>query len=86
MHSEIEREKTERENVERDIKVLTQNLAEVTGRLNTKYEAKEDFEKSIREVESAFGKIVESSQTLLHVTKKEKTTLDKKKRMLTKLE
>ena len=50
--------------------------------MKTKYEAKEDFEKSIQEVESAFGKIVESSQTLLHVTKKEKTSLDKKKRML----
>jgi Sjoegren syndrome nuclear autoantigen 1 len=36
-----------------------------------KYEAREEFDRTISETEQAFMKIIESSQTLLHVLKKE---------------
>jgi len=44
-----------------------------------KYEAQEDFDRTIHDTEAAFMKILESSQTLLHVLKKEDTQLSKKK-------
>ena len=40
---------------------------------------KEEFDSNINEISTAFTKILESSQTLLHVAKKESTTLEKKK-------
>lgn len=44
-----------------------------------KYEAREEFDRTIQETEQAFMKILESSQTLLHVLKKEDSTLNKRK-------
>jgi Sjoegren syndrome nuclear autoantigen 1 len=44
-----------------------------------KYEAREEFDRTILETEGAFMKILESSQTLLHVLKKEDSQLQKKK-------
>ena len=36
-----------------------------------KYEARDEFDRTILETEQAFMRILESSQTLLHVLKKE---------------
>jgi Sjoegren syndrome nuclear autoantigen 1 len=47
--------------------------------LDEKYKTRADFDKTIGETENAFVKILESSQTLLHVIKKESTSLNKKK-------
>jgi Sjoegren syndrome nuclear autoantigen 1 len=44
-----------------------------------KYEAREEFDRTISESEQAVMRIIESSQTLLHVLKKEDSTLTKRK-------
>ena len=51
----------------------------LTEALVKKYEAQEEFDRTIQETEQAFMKILESSQTLLHVLKKEDSTLNKRK-------
>ena len=47
--------------------------------LQKKYVTKNDYDKTIRETDGAYQKILESSQTLLHVLKKEGASLSKKK-------
>ena len=47
--------------------------------MHKKYGTRQEFDKTIGETENAFMKILESSQTLLHVLKKEGASLTKKK-------
>ena len=54
-------------------------LQEINESLNKKYSTRQDYDKTIGETENAFMKILESSQTLLHVLKKEGAQLNKKK-------
>ena len=61
------------------MKALQDRLDVINGSLNKKYQARNEYDKTIGETEGAFVKILESSQTLLHVLKKESTTLNKKK-------
>ena len=51
----------------------------VIDSLSKKYGTRQEFDKTIQETENAFLKILESSQTLLHVLKKEGASLTKKK-------
>lgn len=79
IHAEISDEMRQKEDTLSDISSLEQRLTEVNANLEKKYNAKEEFDKTISDVEGAFNKIVESSQTLLHVMKKENHQLQKKK-------
>ena len=51
----------------------------LNGSLNKKYHTRDEYDKTINETQSAFNKNLESSQTLLHVLKKEGAQLYKKK-------
>ena len=51
--------------------LLTERLNNLSDALIKKYEAREEFDRTISETEQAFMRILESSQTLLHVLKKE---------------
>ena len=79
IHTQINKEQAEKDEIEKNIEALSIELQNVKDELHRKYTALEEYDKTIAESEGAFNKIVESSQTLLHVTKKEKTTLSKKK-------
>ena len=54
-------------------------LQELNESLKKKSELRKEYDTNIQEMSSAFTKILESSQTLLHVAKKESNTLEKKK-------
>ena len=58
---------------------LHERLEQINSGLEKKYATRADYDKTINETQSAFNKILESSQTLLHVLKKEGTQLYKKK-------
>ena len=58
---------------------LQNRLDELKISLGKKYQARNEYDKTIGDTEGAFTKILESSQTLLHVLKKEGATLSKKK-------
>jgi sjoegren syndrome nuclear autoantigen 1 len=79
LHEEITKDEEEKNQIETEIASLTERLTVLTEALVKKYEAQEEFDRTIQETEQAFIKILESSQTLLHVLKKEDSTLNKRK-------
>ena len=58
---------------------LAERLDTLNNSLSKKYHTRNEYDKTINETQSAFNKILESSQTLLHVLKKEGAQLYKKK-------
>ncbi|CDW76550.1 13 kda deflagellation-inducible [Stylonychia lemnae] len=79
LHEEIIKDEEEKHQIESEIASLTERLGSLSDALLKKYEAREEFDRTISETEQAFMKILESSQTLLHVLKKEDSQLSKKK-------
>ena len=67
----IDQEEDEKRQIEDQLKALNDRLEVINGSLQKKYVTKNEYEKTIQETQSAFNKILESSQTLLHVLKKE---------------
>jgi len=61
------------------MRLMSMRLQEINESLHKKYGTRQEFDKTIGETENAFMKILESSQTLLHVLKKEGAQLTKKK-------
>ena len=78
LDSQISGMEQEKYSIEKQLGVLTEKLSKVNERLNKKVEARSEYDRAIQETESAYLKILESSQTLLHVLKRESTTLSKK--------
>ena len=76
---EIDSEETEKKQIEEQMRLMQLRLNELGESLNKKYGTRVEFDKTIGETENAFTKILESSQTLLHVLKKEGASLSKKK-------
>ena len=72
-------EEEEKSQIEGQMRKLQERLDVLNASLKKKYTARGDYDKTIAETEGAFVKILESSQTLLHVLKKEGQTLSKKK-------
>jgi Sjoegren syndrome nuclear autoantigen 1 len=65
------KDEDEKHQIETEISQLTERLNNLTDALMKKYEARDEFDRTILETEQAFMRILESSQTLLHVLKKE---------------
>ena len=61
------------------MKALAERLETIDNSLAKKYVTRNEYDKTIQETQNAFNKILESSQTLLHVLKKEGSQLYKKK-------
>ena len=76
---EIESEELEKRQIEDQMRLMSMRLQEINETLHKKYSTRQEFDKTIGETENAFMKILESSQTLLHVLKKEGAQLTKKK-------
>ena len=61
------------------LQALTERLHKTNESIALKIAARDDYDKTVRETESAYMKILESSQTLLTVLKRESVNLTKKK-------
>ena len=79
VQSEIDVEESEKRQIEDSMRAMAARLQEINESLTKKYATRQEFDKTINETENAFMKILESSQTLLHVLKKEGQSLSKKK-------
>ena len=66
-----------------DLSILTDRLSKINESLARKVQARNEYDKTIQETEAAYMKILESSQTLLHVLKRETVNLTKKKQTST---
>ena len=71
IHRQIMVEEEEKDKIQSDLRTLTERLAKITESLSKKYAAQNEYDKTIAETETAYMKIIESSQTLVHVLKKE---------------
>ncbi|KAG2455371.1 SSNA1 protein, partial [Polypterus senegalus] len=77
INKQILREEEEKVKLQNDIRILTEKLSRVNESLARKLAARNDFDRTIAETEAAYMKILESSQTLLNVLKREAGTLGK---------
>ena len=85
IQQEVQNDEEEKRQLEFQMQTLNEKLHNLTQQLQKKYQARNDYDRTINETEGAFVKILESSQTLLHVLKKEGATLSKKKDAATKV-
>ena len=78
VHKEIVSEEREKSRVQKQLAELTEQLQRLNNSINKKTQSRNDYDKTIQETEAAYMKILESSQTLLHVLKRETQNLTKK--------
>jgi len=79
INRQILKEEEEKAKIQRDLSILTDRLSSINEALARKIQARNEYDRTIQETEAAYMKILESSQTLLQVLKRESTQLTKKK-------
>merc|ERR1712002_937573 len=72
---EIQTEEEEKNKLQNDMRVFSERLSRINESLAKKIACRNDYDRTIAETEHAYSKILESSQTLLTVLKKESQTL-----------
>uniref|UniRef100_A0A8D0B0E4 Sjoegren syndrome nuclear autoantigen 1 n=1 Tax=Salvator merianae TaxID=96440 RepID=A0A8D0B0E4_SALMN len=77
LNKQIRLEEEEKTKLQNDIRILTERLARINESLARKMASRNEFDKTIAETEAAYMKILESSQTLLNVLRKEAGNLSK---------
>uniref|UniRef100_A0A8C5PDJ9 SSNA1 n=1 Tax=Leptobrachium leishanense TaxID=445787 RepID=A0A8C5PDJ9_9ANUR len=77
LNRQILQEEEEKNKLQNDIRVLSERLARLNQELARKMAARNDFDRTIAETQAAYMKILESSQTLLNVLKREAGSLGK---------
>mmetsp|Transcript_8904 Transcript_8904/g.8003 ORF Transcript_8904/g.8003 Transcript_8904/m.8003 type:complete len:115 (-) Transcript_8904:148-492(-) len=75
---EIISEEREKSRIQKQLAELTEQLQRLNMSIGKKTQSRNDYDKTIQETEAAYMKILESSQTLLHVLKRETQNLNKK--------
>merc|ERR1712196_559903 len=79
LNRQILKEEEDKAAIQRELSILTDRLQRINESLVRKTQARNEYDKTIQETEAAYMKILESSQTLLHVLKRETVNLSKKK-------
>ncbi|XP_060917440.1 Sjoegren syndrome nuclear autoantigen 1 [Labrus mixtus] len=77
LNGQIKQEEEEKERLQHDIRVLSEKLSRVEESLSQRLAARATFDRTIAETEAAYTKILESSQSLLCVLKREAGNLSK---------
>eukprot|EP00002_Diphylleia_rotans_P039870 TRINITY_DN9357_c0_g1_i1.p1 TRINITY_DN9357_c0_g1~~TRINITY_DN9357_c0_g1_i1.p1 ORF type:complete len:111 (+),score=28.63 TRINITY_DN9357_c0_g1_i1:62-394(+) len=75
VHRQILREEDERNKIQNDIRILTERLNKANESLSRKISARSEYDRTIVETEAAYNKILESSQTLLNLLKRDSAHL-----------
>jgi|EP01033_Poteriospumella_lacustris_P004922 Sjoegren syndrome nuclear autoantigen 1 len=79
INREILNDEAAKSKIQQDLALLTKRLAEINEDLAKKITTRNEYDRTIQETEAAYMKILESSQTLLQVLKRETNNLGKKK-------
>ncbi|XP_004593481.1 microtubule nucleation factor SSNA1 [Ochotona princeps] len=77
LSQQIQQEEEEKQRLQVEVRQLTERLARVNENLACKIASRNEFDRTIAETEAAYLKILESSQTLLSVLKRETGNLAK---------
>ena len=75
MNRSIAKDEEEKAKIQNDLRILTERLARLNDNLARKIASRNEYDKTIQETEAAYAKIMESSQTLLHVLKRESVNI-----------
>lgn len=81
LQRQISKEEDEASSLQREIDGLTAKLQALNDGVAKKKSTRDEYDRTIEEVTAAFDKILESSQTLLHVLKRETKSLNKKEKV-----
>eukprot|EP01083_Nonionella_stella_P075023 203700_1 len=84
VNKDILKEERDKSHIQKQLATLTESLHKLNESIALKTQARNDYDKTIQETEAAYMKILESSQTLLHVLKRESVNLTKKRQSSTK--
>lgn len=71
LQKEIEKDEREKQLLDSQLTQLTAKINAIDASLAKKVETKNEYDRTIRETETAYMKILESSQALLNVAKKD---------------
>lgn len=77
LNAQILAETQEKEQLQRDLALLADELNIINGSLVNGTQTRNDYDRTIQETEAAYMKILESTQTLTHVLKREGNTLER---------
>ena len=80
---QILKEEEEKSKIQKDLSILTDRLSGINESLVRNIQTRNEYDRTIQETEAAYMKILESSQTLLQVLKRETVNLKKKKQSST---
>ena len=69
----------EKAKIQNDLAILTRRLAHLNEKLSRQIASRNEYDRTIQETEAAYSKILESSQTLLTVLKRETVNIAKKR-------
>merc|ERR1719343_1912396 len=77
VHNDHAQEEEEKAKLQKEMAMLTERMQTVSQRIAKNSKAMSEYDRTIQDTESAYMKILESSQTLLHVIQREAGNLDK---------
>jgi len=78
LQKQVLQDEEEKMKLQNDIRVLSERLAKLNESLAKKISTRNEFDRTIAETEHAYTKILESSQMLLNVVRKEAAVLREK--------
>eukprot|EP00793_Prasinoderma_coloniale_P004296 PRCOL_00000056-RA len=78
VNRQIVKDEEEKSKIQNDLQVLTKRLSQLQAESDKKRAHLLEYDRTVQETEAAYMKILESSQTLLHVLKRETVSLSKK--------
>ncbi|XP_015592633.1 Sjoegren syndrome nuclear autoantigen 1 homolog [Cephus cinctus] len=73
---QIDSEEEEKKTLEKEVERMTHKINQLSESLTKKAAARNDYDRTIRETESAYTKLLESSQLLLNMVKREADCLE----------
>ncbi|XP_015178552.1 PREDICTED: Sjoegren syndrome nuclear autoantigen 1 homolog isoform X1 [Polistes dominula] len=76
LQSQIESQEEEKNNLQREIEKMSHKLTRLNDSLAKRVAVRNEYDRTIAETETAYMKILESSQLLLNMIKREATNLD----------
>ncbi|XP_031830407.1 microtubule nucleation factor SSNA1 [Nomia melanderi] len=76
LQTQIEAQEEEKNNLQREIENLSYKLTRLNDSLSKRIAVRNEYDKTIADTETAYIKILESSQLLLNMIKREATKLD----------
>ncbi|KYQ55681.1 Sjoegren syndrome nuclear autoantigen 1 [Trachymyrmex zeteki] len=76
LQSQIESQEEEKNNLQREIEKMSCKLTQLNDNLAKRITVRNEYDRTIADTETAYVKILESSQLLLNMIKKEAVSLD----------